>query len=53
MSSFSLRNFPRDGNVAVAIHSLERGCELPKNEYRDYLRTVCDEGSDAGPESVR
>src|SRR3954452_10611595 len=25
---------------------------LPKNEYRDYLRTVCDEGLSAGPESV-
>jgi glucose-1-phosphate thymidylyltransferase len=25
---------------------------LPKNEYRDYLRTVCDEGPTAGPESV-
>ena len=25
---------------------------LPKNEYRDYLRTVCDEGPSAGPEPV-
>jgi glucose-1-phosphate thymidylyltransferase len=25
---------------------------LPKNEYRDYLRTVCDEGPTAGPEPV-
>jgi glucose-1-phosphate thymidylyltransferase len=25
---------------------------LPKNEYRDYLRTVCDEGPTAGPETV-
>jgi len=25
---------------------------LPKNEYRDYLRTVCDEGPGAGPEPV-
>jgi glucose-1-phosphate thymidylyltransferase len=25
---------------------------LPKNEYRDYLRTVCDEGPAAGPETV-
>ena len=25
---------------------------LPKNETRDYLRTVCDEGPTAGPESV-
>src|SRR5256885_2567674 len=25
---------------------------LPKNEYRDYLRMVCDEGPGAGPESV-
>ena len=25
---------------------------LPKNEYRDYLRTVCDEGPSAGPERV-
>jgi len=25
---------------------------LPKNEYRDYLRTVCDEGPGAGVESV-
>jgi hypothetical protein len=23
---------------------------LPKNEYRDYLRMVCDEGPSAGPE---
>lgn len=25
---------------------------LPKGEYRDYLRIVCDEGPNAGPESV-
>src|SRR3954454_8912540 len=25
---------------------------LPKNEYRDYLRTVCNEGPGAGPDSV-
>jgi len=25
---------------------------LPKNEYRDYLRLVCDEGPSAGPEPV-
>src|SRR5213596_1149310 len=25
---------------------------LPKNEYRDYLRMVCDEGPGAGPEPV-
>jgi glucose-1-phosphate thymidylyltransferase len=25
---------------------------LPKNEYRDYLRMVCDEGPSAGPEPV-
>jgi glucose-1-phosphate thymidylyltransferase len=25
---------------------------LPKNEYRDYLRIVCDEGPGATPESV-
>ena len=25
---------------------------LPKNEYRDYLRTVCDEGLGAGLEPV-
>jgi glucose-1-phosphate thymidylyltransferase len=25
---------------------------LPKNEYRDYLRLVCDEGPGAGPETV-
>jgi glucose-1-phosphate thymidylyltransferase len=25
---------------------------LPKNEYRDYLRTVCDEGPTAWPETV-
>ena len=25
---------------------------LPKNEYRDYLRTVCDEGPSSGPEPV-
>jgi len=25
---------------------------LPKNEYRDYLRTVCDEGPTARPETV-
>ena len=25
---------------------------LPKNEYRDYLRTVCDEGPGAGPGPV-
>src|SRR5215831_18863493 len=25
---------------------------LPKNEYRDYLRTVCDEGPSAGPAQV-
>jgi glucose-1-phosphate thymidylyltransferase len=25
---------------------------LPKNEYRDYLQTVCDEGPGAGPEPV-
>jgi glucose-1-phosphate thymidylyltransferase len=25
---------------------------LPKGEYRDYLRTVCDEGPNAGPEPV-
>ena len=25
---------------------------LPKNEYRDYLRTVCNEGPAAGPETV-
>ena len=25
---------------------------LPKNEYRDYLRTVCAEGPTAGPETV-
>jgi glucose-1-phosphate thymidylyltransferase len=26
--------------------------QLPKGEYRDYLRTVCDEGPNAGPEPV-
>ena len=26
---------------------------LPKNEYRDYLQMVCDEGPSAGPEPVR
>ena len=26
---------------------------LPKNEYRDYLQMVCDEGASAGPEPVR
>jgi hypothetical protein len=25
---------------------------LPKNEYRDYLRTVCDEAPGAAPEPV-
>ena len=25
---------------------------LPKNEYREYLRMVCDEGPIAGPEPV-
>jgi glucose-1-phosphate thymidylyltransferase len=25
---------------------------LPKNEYRDYLRTVCDEEPNAGPQPV-
>src|SRR5438876_11377921 len=25
---------------------------LPKNEYREYLRMVCDEGPSAGPEPV-
>lgn len=25
---------------------------LPRNEYRDYLRMVCDEGPGAGPEPV-
>jgi len=25
---------------------------LPKNEYRDYLQMVCDEGPTAGPEPV-
>ena len=25
---------------------------LPKNEYRHYLRLVCDEGPSAGPEPV-
>jgi glucose-1-phosphate thymidylyltransferase len=25
---------------------------LPKGEYRDYLRMVCDEGPSAGPEPV-
>lgn len=25
---------------------------LPKNEYREYLRVVCDEGPSAGPETV-
>jgi glucose-1-phosphate thymidylyltransferase len=25
---------------------------LPKGEYRDYLRVVCDEGPSAGPEPV-
>jgi glucose-1-phosphate thymidylyltransferase len=25
---------------------------LPKGEYRDYLRVVCDEGPGAGPEPV-
>jgi glucose-1-phosphate thymidylyltransferase len=25
---------------------------LPRNEYREYLRIVCDEGPSVGPESV-
>jgi hypothetical protein len=25
---------------------------LPKNEYRDYLQMVCDEGPSSGPEPV-
>jgi len=38
--------FVSQANLAAIID------RLPKGEYRDYLRTVCDEGSTAGPEPV-
>jgi len=38
--------FVSQANLAAIID------RLPKGEYRDYLRTVCDEGPTAGPEPV-